>query len=309
MLYQRTLHEAITATGIGLHSGKEVVLSLLPADIDTGIVFERSDLGNARVPMDAFLVQDTVMSSNLVLGNARIGTVEHLLSAVASMGIDNLIIRVSSAEMPIMDGSAAPFLYLIHEAKIAEQSAPKRFIKIKKTITVKDGDKWATLEPYDDGFLMNFEIDFNHKAIAGTPQIFEMAFSSKNFAEQVSRARTFGFMSDIEKMRAMGLGLGGSLDNAIVMDDEKILNADGLRYPEEFVRHKMLDAVGDLYIIGSALLGRFSAYKSGHALNNQLIRAVLSDKSSFEIVTNYDKNSAPIAYYPADFPLVNEMVA
>lgn len=309
MLYQRTLHESISATGIGLHSGQEVTLSLIPAPANTGIVFERSDMNNARVPMDAFLMHDTVLSSNLVLGDVRVGTVEHLLSAVAAMGIDNLIIRVSSAEMPIMDGSAAPFLYLIYEAKIVEQPAPKRFFKIKKEVKVQDGDKWAKVTPYDGGFLMDFEINFDHKVIAATPQSFSCHLSSKNFAEQVACARTFGFEKDLETMRQHKLALGGSLDNAILVGDDKILNKEGLRYPEEFVRHKMLDAVGDLYIIGGAILGHFSAYKSGHGLNNQLIRAILSDKDSFEIVTNYDKNTAPIAYYPADFPLTGELVA
>ncbi len=304
VMYQRTIYEPITATGIGLHSGKEVVLSLLPAPENTGIVFERSDLNGARVPMDAFLVQDTMMSSNLVQGAARIGTVEHLLSAVAAMGIDNLIIQVSSAEMPIMDGSAAPFLYLIYEAKIKEQAAPKRFFKIKKQVEVTEGDKWARLEPYEKGFLMSFEISFGHKAIAATPQHFELEFSSSSFAKEVSRARTFGFLKDLEYMRSQNLALGGSLDNAIVLDEEGVINEGGLHYPDEFVRHKMLDAVGDLYIIGAPLVGQFSAYKSGHALNNQLIRAVLNDPESFEIVTNYDKHHCPINYYPADFPII-----
>lgn len=302
-VYQRTLHTPITATGIGLHSGKEVRLSLLPADVDTGIVFERSDLGGQRIMMDAFLVQDTLMSSNLVQGEARVGTVEHLLSAVAAMGIDNLIIQVSSAEMPIMDGSAAPFLYLIYEAKIQEQPAPKRFLKIKKTIEVSDGDKWARLSPYEAGFLMSFEIDFGHKAIAATPQTFSFMFSSQSFAKEVSRARTFGFLKDLEQLRRQNLALGGSLDNAIVLDDERILNEGGLNYPDEFVRHKMLDAVGDLYVIGAPIVGQFSAFKSGHALNNQLIRAVLNDPESFEIVTNYDKKTCPIHYHAPDFAL------
>lgn len=296
-LYQRTIKTPITATGIGLHSGKEVVLTLYPSPANTGIVFFRSDLGGASVPMDAFLVQDTVMSSNLVKDNARVGTVEHLLSAVSAMGIDNLMIEVSAPEIPIMDGSAAPFLYLIHEAGIMVQNASKEFIKITKPIRVEDGDKWASLSPYDGGFLMNFEIDFAHQAIKATPQTFSFDFSSRAFATEVAKARTFGFLSDLEALRKHNLALGGSLDNAIVLDDEKVMNEGGLLYPDEFVRHKTLDAVGDLYVIGKPILGRFDAYKSGHALNNKLIRAVLADSSCYEIVTFYDKNDCPIAYY------------
>lgn len=300
-VYQRTLKEPITARGIGLHSGKEVVLSLKPAPADSGIVFVRSDLGGATVPMDAFLVQDTVMSSNLVKGEARVGTVEHLLSAVAAMGIDNLIIEVSAPEMPIMDGSAAPFLYLMLEAGLCEQTSLKQFLKLKKDVIVREGDKWAKLSPYEGGFAMDFEIDFGHAAIKATPQRFDFLFSSSSFASEVARARTFGFLKDLEMLKKNNLALGGSLDNAIVLDDEKVINEGGLHFPDEFVRHKMLDAVGDLYVIGYPLLGRFEAYKSGHALNNQLIRAILSDESAYEIVTFYDKDACPIDYYPATF--------
>ncbi len=300
-VFQRTIAEPITATGIGLHSGKDVVLTLKPSEPNTGISFVRTDLGGAVVPMDAFLVHDTMMSSNLVKGDARIGTVEHLLSAVAAMGIDNLIIEVSSAEMPIMDGSAAPFLYLLVEAGVREQSAPKEFIKLIKPVRVDDGDKWAMIEPYEGGFAMSFEIDFGHKAIKETPQKFSFEFSSQSFATEVAQARTFGFLKDLEMLKKNNLALGGSLDNAIVLDDEKVVNEGGLHFPDEFVRHKMLDAVGDLYVIGRPLLGKFSAFKSGHALNNKLIRAILSDKSCFEIVTFYDKHRCPIDYYPADF--------
>lgn len=296
-VYQRTIKETISATGIGLHSGKEVLLTLKPSAPDTGICFVRSDLGGAAVPMDAFLVQDTMMSSNLVKDEARIGTVEHLLSAVAAMGIDNLIIEVSAAEMPIMDGSAAPFLFLLGEAGLCEQSALKKFIKITKPIKVSDGDKWASIAPSEDGFVMHFEIDFEHAAIRATPQTFSFEFSSSQFAKEVAKARTFGFLKDLEELKKHNLALGGSLDNAIVLDDEGIVNEGGLHYPDEFVRHKMLDAVGDLYVIGHPLLGEFSAYKSGHALNNKLIRAILSDVNSYEIVTFYDKNDCPIDYY------------
>lgn len=295
--YQRTLVRPITATGIGLHSGKKVTLTLSPAPLGTGIVFVRTDLDNAQIPMTANLVQDTLMSSNLVAGNARVGTVEHLLSALAAFGIDNLSIGVDAPEIPIMDGSAAPFLFLLDEAGIAEQAAPKQFIKIKQPIKVADGDKWARLDPYDDGFLMDFEIDFNHAAIKATDQKTTLNFNTANFAKEVGRARTFGFLGDLQALHANNLALGGSLDNAVVLDDDSVINKDGLRYPNEFVRHKMLDAVGDLYVIGHALLGRFSAYKSGHALNNALIRAVLSNKNSFEIVTFYDKNRCPITYH------------
>lgn len=298
-VYQRTLNEPISVSGIGLHSGKEVILTLKPAPADTGIVFVRTDLDGAIVPMDAHLVQDTVMSSNLVVGDARVGTVEHLLSAVAAMGIDNLTIEVSAPEIPIMDGSAAPFLYLMVEAGICEQASPKRFLKITKPVMVQDGDKWAKISPDDGGFLMSFEIDFDHQAIKATPQTFSLDFSSQSFASEVARARTFGFLKDLEYLQKHNLALGGSLDNAIVLDDEKVVNEGGLHFPDEFVRHKMLDAVGDLYVIGYPLLGKFEAYKSGHALNNKLIRAILADESCHEIVTIYDKNACPIRYYPA----------
>ncbi|MFB6348207.1 UDP-3-O-acyl-N-acetylglucosamine deacetylase [Moraxella sp. ZJ142] len=296
--YQRTVAKAITATGIGLHSGKKVTLTLMPAEPDTGIVFERTDLG-AFVPMNSHLVQDTMMSSNLVQGDARIGTVEHLLSAVAAFGLDNLIIQVDAAEIPIMDGSAAPFLYLIDQAGIVEQTSLKKFIKITKPVKVQDGDKWACLEPYDDGFLMDFEIDFNHAAIAATCQTTRLDFNTANFATEVGQARTFGFLKDLEYLKKNNLALGGSLDNAVVLDDDSVVNEGGLRYPNEFVRHKMLDAVGDLYVIGHPLLAKFSAYKSGHAVNNALIRAVLADPSSFEIVTFCDKDDCPITYVDA----------
>lgn len=297
-VFQRTVAKAITATGIGLHSGKKVTLTLSPAAPDTGIVFERTDLA-ARVPMQADLVQDTMMSSNLVQGEARVGTVEHLLSAVAAFGLDNLLIQVDAPEIPIMDGSAAPFLFLIDQAGVVEQAAPKKFIKITKPVKVVDGDKWAALEPYDDGFLMDFEIDFSHAAIAATQQTTTLDFNTANFAVEVGQARTFGFLKDLEYLRKHNLALGGSLDNAVVLDEDSIVNEGGLRYPNEFVRHKMLDAVGDLYVIGHPLLAKFSAYKSGHAVNNALIRAVLADESCYEIVTFCNKEDCPIVYVEA----------
>ncbi len=298
----RTLASPITATGVGLHSGKEVVLTLKPAPIGTGIVFVRTDMNDAHIPMNATFIQDTMMSSNLVAGHARVGTVEHLLSAVSACGLDNLYIEVNASEIPIMDGSAAPFLFLIDEAGVAEQPAPKAFLKIKKTIRVTDEDKWAELSPYDDGFLMHFEIDFNHAAIRATEQTTTLDFSTANFAKEVAQARTFGFLKDLETLKKHNLALGGTMENAVVLDETSVVNGD-LRYPNEFVRHKMLDAVGDLFVIGYNIVGKFHAYKSGHALNNALIRAVLADDSAYEIVTNYDKNTCPIDFNLAKFPL------
>lgn len=294
--YQRTLAKKITATGIGLHSGKKVTLTLAPAPLGTGVVFVRTDLNNARIPMSAELVQDTLMSSNLVAGEAKVGTVEHLLSAVAAFGIDNLYIEVDAPEIPIMDGSAAPFLFLLDEAGIAIQDKLKEFICIQKSIRVSDGDKWAELSPYEHGFLMDFEIDFNHDAIKATDQKTTLDFNTANFAREVGQARTFGFLKDLEELHKHNLALGGSLDNAVVLDEHSVVNEGGLRYHNEFVRHKMLDAVGDLYVIGKAILGKFSAYKSGHALNNALIRKVLADQDNYKIVTFYDKKSCPIVY-------------
>lgn len=296
MSYERTIAQEMTVIGVGLHSGKSVTLTLTPAEVGMGIIFERTDLNNARIAMRANLVQDTMMSSNLVQNDVRVGTVEHLLSAVAACGLDNLIIKVDAPEMPIMDGSAAPFMALISQAGIKEQNAPKKFLKIIKPICVNDGDKWARLEPYGQGFLMDFEIDFAHDAIKATEQKMTLDFNTVNFYHQVSAARTFGFLKDLEYLRTHGLALGGSLDNAVVLDDDAVLNESGLRYPNEFVRHKVLDAVGDLFVIGHAILGHFSAYKSGHALNNMLIRAVLDDDSSHEIVTFCKKDDAPIEY-------------
>lgn len=306
-LYQRTLAQSITAQGIGLHSGKPVTLTLMPAPVGTGIVFVRSDLDNAQIPVSATLIHDTIMSSNLQVGDAKIGTIEHLMSAVSACGLDNLYIYVDAPEIPIMDGSAAPFLVLIDQAGIAEQPALKEFIKITKPIEVKDGDKWAKLEPSDDGFLMEFEIDFDHHAIKATNQKTMLDFGTANFASEVGQARTFGFVKDLEYLHNHNLALGGSLDNAVVLDDDGVMNADGLRYPNEFVRHKMLDAVGDLYVIGRPLLGKFTAYKSGHALNNALIRAVLADENSHEIVKFCNKDDCPVSYCPPkitqDLPL------
>lgn len=295
-LYQRTLAHAVSITGIGLHSGKDVTLTFAPAPADTGIVFVRTDLDNAHIPMSAHLVVDTMMSSNLVAKDTRVGTVEHVLSAVSAYGIDNLYIQVNAPEMPIMDGSACQFLALMDKAGIQVQSAPKKFIKIIKPIEVSMEDKWARLEPYDEGFLMDFEIDFDHVAIKATNQHAIFDFGSANFADDISQARTFGFLKDLQALRQHNLALGGSLDNAIVLDDTSVMNEGGLRYPDEFVRHKILDAVGDLYVIGHALLAKFSAYKSGHALNNALIRAVLADPDSHKIVSFCNEADCPIDY-------------
>lgn len=295
---QRTLKNVITVTGIGLHSGQSVDLEFHPQPINTGVVFERSDIDNhIAIPASAFLVQDTMMSSNLVFGGTRVGTVEHLLSAVAGLGIDNLLIRVSAAEIPIMDGSAAPFVDLLLQAGICEQDARKKYLKILKPVKVQSEDKWAELVPYD-GFELNFEIDFDHPAFDKAYQQAQLKFSTQNFIAELSTARTFGFMSDIEQLKKSNLALGGTMDNAIVMDETRILNAEGLRFSDEFVRHKILDALGDLYLIGYPLLGRFNAYKSGHALNNSLVREILLDESNFEIVTFDDNVTSPIDYLP-----------
>ncbi|WP_435979092.1 UDP-3-O-acyl-N-acetylglucosamine deacetylase [Psychrobacter sp. DM4] len=293
---QRTIKAVIAVTGIGLHSGKPVDLEFHPQPCDTGIVFERSDIvGSSPIPASAFLVQDTMMSSNLVFGGTRVGTVEHLLSAIAGLGIDNLLIRVSDSEIPIMDGSAAPFIGLLLQAGFREQNELKKFLKIVRPVRVEVDDKWAELKPYD-GFELNFEIDFDHPAFDKDYQYAQLDFSTQNFIEELSSARTFGFLRDIETLRNNNLALGGSMDNAIVIDDARVLNAEGLRFSDEFVRHKILDALGDLYLIGYPILGRFNAYKSGHALNNLLVREILSDHDNFEIVTFDDNVTCPIDY-------------
>jgi UDP-3-O-[3-hydroxymyristoyl] N-acetylglucosamine deacetylase len=304
MLKQRTIQRPIRATGIGLHSGQKVYLGLLPHTIDGGIVFRRTDLQPmVDVPACALLVQETLMSSNLVQGDVRIGTVEHLMSALAGLGIDNLIVEVSAAEIPIMDGSAGPFIFLLQSAGIAEQDAPKRFIRILAPIETCIDDKRAAFLPHD-GFSVQFTIDFDHPAFAAEHQSAEVDFSSTSFVDELSHARTFGFLRDIEYLRANNLALGGSLDNAIVVDDHGVVNEEGLRFADEFVRHKMLDAIGDLYLVGHSIIGRFEGYKSGHALNNQLLRTLLDQPNAYEIVTFNDENTCPIAYYQADEQLV-----
>ena len=296
MIRQRTLKTTIRATGVGLHTGDKVYLTLRPAPVDTGIVFRRVDL-DPIVEIDAKPenVGDTTLSTCLVKDGVRISTVEHLLSAMAGLGLDNAYIDVSAPEVPIMDGSASPFVFLLQSAGVTEQNAPKKFIKIKKKVTVEDGDKKATFEPFD-GFKVAFTIDFDHPVFKKSSQTSVIDFSTTSFVKEVSRARTFGFMKDIEFLRANNLALGGSQDNAIVMDDFRVLNEDGLRYDDEFVKHKILDAIGDLFLLGHSLIGSFIGYKSGHALNNQLIRTLMADESTWELATYEDAKAAPISY-------------
>ena len=300
MLRQRTLKNLIRATGVGLHSGDKVFLTLRPAPVDTGIVFRRTDLEPVvEVPASAQLVTETVLCTGLSCGPAKVQTVEHLLSALAGLGIDNAYVELTAPEVPIMDGSAGPFVFLLQSAGIAEQDAPKRFIRIRKTVEVRDGDKFARFEPYD-GFRLGFTVQFDHPAIPATRSRAEVDFSTEAYVREVSRARTFGFMRDLEYMRERNLGLGGSMDNAIVLDEFRVLNEDGLRYADEFVRHKILDAVGDLYLAGHPIIGAFEGYKSGHALNNTLVRALLADASAWDEVTYTDPvAAAPVAYGPA----------
>lgn len=296
MIKQRTLKNVIRATGVGLHTGEKVYLTLRPAAADTGIVFRRVDLEQpVEIEAKATNVGDTTLSTTLVKGEVRVSTVEHLLSALAGMGIDNAYIDLNAPEVPIMDGSAGPFVFLIQSAGIEEQNAPKRFIRIKRNITVEDGDKWVRFEPFD-GFKVSFTIDFNHPAFKEDYQAAEVDFSTTSFVKEVSRARTFGFMSQIETLRQNNLALGGSLDNAVVVDDYRILNEDGLRYVDEFVKHKILDSIGDLYLLGHSLIGAFCGHKSGHELNNKLLCTLLEQKDAWEEVTFADPKDAPISF-------------
>ncbi|HAG95350.1 MAG: UDP-3-O-[3-hydroxymyristoyl] N-acetylglucosamine deacetylase [Pseudomonadales bacterium] len=296
MIRQRTLKNTIRATGIGLHTGDKVYLTLRPAPVNTGIVFCRTDLDPVvTVRADALNVGDTTLSTTLENGDVRVSTVEHLLSALAGLGIDNAYVDLSAPEVPIMDGSAGPFVFLLQSAGIEEQNALKQFIRIKRKVQVKDGDKTATFLPFN-GFKVGFTIDFDHPVIKSRSQHIALDFSSTSFVREVSRARTFGFMRDIEYLRERNLALGGSVENAIVVDDYRILNEDGLRYDDEFVRHKVLDAIGDLYQLGKSLIGEFQGYKSGHALNNMLLRELLVQEDAWEIVTFDDEKVAPISY-------------
>lgn len=302
MIRQRTIRNSIRATGVGLHTGKKVYLTLHPAPENTGIIFRRIDLDPVvEIPARAENVSDTQLSTTLSNGDVKVSTVEHLLSAMAGMGIDNAYIDMSAAEVPIMDGSAGPFVFLIQSAGIKEQSVAKEFIRIKREITVRDGDKFAKFTPRD-GFKVSFTIDFDHPAFAGRSARAEVDFGSTSFVREVSRARTFGFMNEFEYLRSQGLALGGSMDNAIVIDDYRVLNEDGLRYEDEFVRHKVLDAIGDLYLLGKGLIGEFTAYKSGHALNNSLIRELIAHPDCWELATYEDGGEAPISYAAALAP-------
>ncbi len=296
MIKQRTLKNVIRATGVGLHTGDKVFMVLRPAAADTGIVFRRIDTEvPVEIPARSEYVGDARLSTTLEKDGVRISTVEHLLSAMAGLGIDNAYIDLSASEVPIMDGSAGPFVFLIQSAGIEDQNKSKKFIRIRRAIKISDGDKWVRFDPYD-GFKVSFTIDFDHPAFKVRHQEAVVDFSTTSFVKEVSRARTFGFMRDIEYLRENNLALGGSLDNAIVVDDYRILNEDGLRYEDEFVKHKVLDAVGDLYLLGYSLIGSFSGYKSGHALNNRLLRALMADTKAWEIVTFEDAHQAPQAF-------------
>ena len=296
MIKQRTLKNCIKATGVGLHSGKKVLVTLRPAPAHSGIVFRRIDVTPAvEIPARAENVGDTRLSTSLAKGEVRIATVEHLLSAFAGLGIDNAYVDVSAPEVPIMDGSAGPFVFLIQSAGIEEQSAPKQFVRIKRPVAVEDGDKWARLEPFD-GFKVSFSIDFDHPLFDETIKFAEVDFSTTSFVKEVSRARTFGFLKEVEMLREKDLALGGSLQNAVVIDDYRVLNEDGLRYEDEFVRHKILDAIGDLYLLGHGLIGAFRGHKSGHALNNRLLRRLLADKSAWELVDYRDEVELPLTF-------------
>ena len=297
MAQQRTLKNVIRATGVGLHSGEKVYMTLRPAPVDTGIVFRRIDLDPVvEIPASAELVTETTLCTGLTCEGAKVQTVEHLMSAMAGLGVDNAYVELSSAELPIMDGSAGPFVFLIQSAGVAEQDAPKRFIRITRPVEVTEGDKVARFEPYD-GFKLGFTVKFDHPMIPASQSRAEVDFSTGAYIKEVARARTFGFMRDLEYMRERNLGLGGSMDNAIVLDEFRVLNEDGLRYTDEFVRHKILDAIGDLYLAGRPILGAYEGFKSGHALNNKLVRALLAETSAWEEVTFEDRGTpSPVTY-------------
>lgn len=300
MLKQRTLKTLTRAVGVGLHSGQRVELTLRPAPPDAGIVFRRIDLPHpVEIPVGATAVSDTRLASTLASGEAKVLTVEHLMSACAGLGIDNLIIDITAEEVPILDGSAASFVYLLQSAGVVDQDAPRRFIRITEPVEVREGEgtqlKWARLEPFH-GYKLAFEIEFDHPAVDSTGQKVEFDLGSGRYAREIARARTFGFTRDVEMLRANGLARGGGLDNAIVMDDDKVLNAGGLRYGDEFAKHKILDAMGDLYIVGRPLLAAYSAFRSGHGLNNKLLRALLSQPNAYELVTFDDARKAPAGF-------------
>ncbi|MFC1797191.1 UDP-3-O-acyl-N-acetylglucosamine deacetylase [Pseudomonadota bacterium] len=300
MINQRTLKNVIRATGVGIHTGEKVFMTLRPAAVNTGIIFRRTDLDPVvEVPAFATHVGDTSMNTTLEHDGVRVSTVEHLMSAFAGLGIDNAYVDLSNAEVPIMDGSAGPFVFLIQSAGIEQQSAAKRFIRILEPLEVRLDDKWARFDPYD-GFRVSFKIDFNHPVFKSHQSFASVDFSTTSFLKEIARARTFGFMRDIEMLRERNLVLGGSMDNAVVLDDYRVLNEDGLRYEDEFVKHKVLDAIGDLYLLGHGLIGAFSGYKSGHELNNLLLRELLERHSAWEEVTFDDSETIPVSYaHPA----------
>jgi UDP-3-O-[3-hydroxymyristoyl] N-acetylglucosamine deacetylase len=296
MVGQRTLKNSIRATGVGLHTGTKIFMTLKPGEPDTGIVFRRVDLSPpVDIPARALNVGETRLGTTLGQGEAKVSTVEHLLSALAGLGIDNCVVEVSAAEVPIMDGSAGPFVFLLQSAGIAEQPVPKKFVRVLKPVEVRDGDKYARFTPYD-GFKVNFEIEFNHPLFNTRSQKASMDFSTTTYLKEVSRARTFGFMRDLETMRAHNLALGGNLDNAIVLDDTGVVNEGGLRTEDELVKHKILDAIGDLYLLGHSLIGEFTGFKSGHGLNNKLLRTLLADESAWEELVFEKPEQAPISY-------------
>lgn len=296
MLKQRTLKKEVSATGVGLHNGEKVTLTLLPAAIDTGVVFRRTDLpGMPEIQATPDAVSDTRMCSALEKNGARVATVEHVMSALAGLGVDNVIVAVDGSEIPIMDGSSGPFIFLLQSAGIVEQAAAKKFLRVIKKVEVMEDDKWVTFEPYH-GFKMDFTIDFAHPVFENSSNNVKIDFADNTYISEISRARTFGFMHEVEYLRANGLARGGSLDNAIVLDEFRVLNTDGLRYEDEFAKHKVLDAIGDLYMLGHPLLGSYTAYKSGHGLNNKLIRALLADVSAWEYVTFDDLSEAPTGF-------------
>ena len=296
MVGQRTIRNSIRATGVGLHTGRKVLMTVRPGLPDTGIVFQRTDLpGSADIPARAANVGETNLGTTLIQGEAKVSTVEHLLSAFAGLGIDNARIELNAPEVPIMDGSAGPFVFLLQSAGVEEQAVSKRFTRVKRTVRVEDGDKWAQFDPHE-GFKVNFEIEFDHPIFKRRMQRATMDFSTTAFLKEISRARTFGFMRDLEMLRSRNLALGGTLDNAIVLDDSRVLNEGGLRYEDEFVKHKILDAIGDLYLLGHSLIGEFSGHKSGHGLNNRLLRALQADTSAWEEVVFDRPEQAPISY-------------
>ncbi len=296
MLKQRTLKTAIRTTGVGLHTGARVEMAMRPAKVDTGIVFHRTDLPQpVTIAATARNVGDTRLSSTLSAGGASVSTVEHLMSALAGLGIDNLDIDVAGPELPIMDGSAGPFVFLLQSAGVVEQAAPKRYLRVRSTVEVRDGDKWARFEPFA-GFKLDFAIDFPHPVFGSENRHVVIDFAEHSYVREIARARTFGFMQDLEAMRVAGLGLGGSLQNAIVLDETKVLNSEGLRFDNEFVRHKVLDAIGDLYLLGHPMIGQYSAFKTGHALNNKVARALLANPDAFDIVTFDAESDVPAAF-------------